>query len=59
MGCVVLAVKAADAEAAALQARPLLAPETVVLTIQNGFGSPPGSAATGSPSGWRAVSAHP
>ncbi|MEV4673056.1 2-dehydropantoate 2-reductase [Actinomadura sp. NPDC049382] len=36
---VVLAVKAADVETAALQARPLLAPETVVLTIQNGFGS--------------------
>ena len=36
---VVLAVKAADAAAAAIQARPLVGPETVVLTIQNGLGS--------------------
>ncbi|TDB86108.1 2-dehydropantoate 2-reductase [Actinomadura sp. KC216] len=36
---VVLAVKAADVETAAAGARPLIGPDTVVLTIQNGFGS--------------------
>lgn len=36
---VVLATKAMDVEAAAEAARPLLGPETVVLTIQNGLGS--------------------
>jgi 2-dehydropantoate 2-reductase len=42
---VVLAVKASDARAAAAQARPLVADETVVLTIQNGLGSAEGVAA--------------
>ena len=42
---VVLAVKASDAPAAAAQARPLLADDTVVLTIQNGLGSAEGVAA--------------
>ncbi|WP_340537935.1 ketopantoate reductase family protein [Nocardioides sp. GXZ039] len=36
---VVLAVKAADAAGAARHARPLLGPQTMVLTIQNGLGS--------------------
>lgn len=36
---VVLATKAADVAAAALSARPLLGPQTVVLAIQNGLGS--------------------
>ncbi|WP_218010432.1 ketopantoate reductase family protein [Actinomadura chibensis] len=36
---VVLAVKAADVASATAQARPLLGPGTVVLTIQNGLGS--------------------
>jgi 2-dehydropantoate 2-reductase len=36
---VVIATKAPDVEAAARAARPLLAPDTVVLTIQNGLGS--------------------
>jgi 2-dehydropantoate 2-reductase len=37
---VVLATKAMDVEAAADAARPLVGPETVVLSIQNGLGSP-------------------
>jgi 2-dehydropantoate 2-reductase len=36
---VVLAVKAANVESASAQARPLLGPKTIVLTIQNGLGS--------------------
>ncbi|TDD35883.1 2-dehydropantoate 2-reductase [Actinomadura sp. KC06] len=36
---VVLAVKAADVESATAEARPLIGPATIVLTIQNGFGS--------------------
>ncbi len=36
---VVIATKAMDVEAAAASARPLLSPETLVLTIQNGLGS--------------------
>ncbi|MEQ8354092.1 MAG: 2-dehydropantoate 2-reductase [Kiloniellaceae bacterium] len=36
---VVIAVKAADAEAAAVSALPLIGRETVVVTIQNGLGS--------------------
>lgn len=39
MDLVVLAVKAADVEAAARQALPMLGPDTAVLTIQNGLGS--------------------
>lgn len=39
MDLVVLAVKAADVEAAARQALPILGPDTAVLTIQNGLGS--------------------
>lgn len=41
---VVLAVKAADARAAAAQARPLVGDATTVLTIQNGLGSADGVA---------------
>ncbi len=41
---IVVAVKAADAAAAAQAARPLLGPETVVVTIQNGLGSADGVA---------------
>jgi 2-dehydropantoate 2-reductase len=36
---VVIATKAMDVEAAALSARPLVGPDAVVLTIQNGLGS--------------------
>lgn len=39
MDLVLLAVKAADVEAAARQALPMLGPDTAVLTIQNGLGS--------------------
>ncbi|MBZ4559345.1 2-dehydropantoate 2-reductase [Mycobacterium avium subsp. hominissuis] len=39
MDLVVLAVKAADVEAAARQALPMLGTDTAVLTIQNGLGS--------------------
>ena len=42
---IVVAVKAADAAAAAEAAIPLLGPETVVVTIQNGLGSAEGVAA--------------
>lgn len=42
---IVVAVKAADAAAAAEAARPLLGPETLVVTIQNGLGSAEGVAA--------------
>lgn len=39
VGLVILAVKAADVAAAAAQALPLIGPDTIVLTIQNGIGS--------------------
>jgi 2-dehydropantoate 2-reductase len=42
---VVIATKAQHVEAAALSARPLLGPETVVLSIQNGLGGPDRAAA--------------
>jgi 2-dehydropantoate 2-reductase len=42
---IVVAVKAADASAAAEAAKPLLGPETLVVTIQNGLGSAEGVAA--------------
>jgi len=42
---VIVATKAFDVEAAAGSCRPLLAPDTVVQTIQNGLGSPEAAAA--------------
>ena len=44
-GLVVLATKAMDVTAAAEAARPLVGPETLVLSIQNGLGGPDAAAA--------------
>jgi len=41
---VILATKAMDVEAAAVGARPLVGPETLVLSIQNGLGGPDAAA---------------
>nr|WP_318546654.1 2-dehydropantoate 2-reductase [Mycobacterium lepraemurium] len=56
MDLVVLAVKAANVEAAARQALPMLGPDTAVLTIQNGLGAAETSPASSVRSGWRSGS---
>lgn len=48
---VVLAVKAADVESAVEAARPMLGPQTVVLTMQNGLGSADTAASLLGPAG--------
>ncbi len=53
---VVIATKAMDVEAAAEAARPLVGPETLVVSIQNGLGGPASAAECSATSGSQSAS---